>query len=191
MAFLAQRGVPDHLILHILELAGPESVQNVCATHPDSIELIHRVQCDFPETWTRMWYHDYPLPIEALVGVKSVIVSGSVVRGDREEVGEGVNDDISTVQLPPTLRTLTVRNMRGTAFVHQLDLRHLCPGLRKVGIRCCHGLETLPASFFPDKLQELEVFYCMNLTWLSTLPPELCKLSVCLAYSALAGKRTS
>ena len=53
MAFLAQRGLPDHLTLRILEEAWPDSVRKVCATVSKSLELVHRLQCDFPETWHR------------------------------------------------------------------------------------------------------------------------------------------
>ena len=55
VAFLAQRGLPDHLILHILELAGPRSVRSVCATDKKSLELVHRLQWDFPQSWHRVY----------------------------------------------------------------------------------------------------------------------------------------
>ena len=175
MAFLAQRGLPDHLTLHILELAGADSVPNVCATDRESREFIHRVQCDFPETWARIWSLDRPpLREEALIGVKSLKLEGKA-----RETHSGEEEDMSTVQLAPTVRKLVITNMCGTSFVNQLDLRHMCPNLCSLSIENCRDLEELPPGFLPSSLQKLEIRECPSFTSLSTLPAGLLELLVC------------
>ena len=50
MAFLARRGLPEQLVLHILELAGPESIANVCATSNENLDfIVERIVPCFPQ----------------------------------------------------------------------------------------------------------------------------------------------
>ena len=52
MAFLARRGLPEQLVLHILELAGPETIAEVCATSKENRDFVaERMAPCFRNSW--------------------------------------------------------------------------------------------------------------------------------------------
>ena len=52
MAFLARRGLPEQLVLLILELTGPDFIGNVCATNSENRDFIaERMAPVFRGTW--------------------------------------------------------------------------------------------------------------------------------------------
>lgn len=173
MAFLAQRGLPDHLTLHILELAGAYSVSNVCATDTKNLELIHRIQCDFPPHWRREYHPRAPPSIASLEGVERV-----TIRGDIIYVGSKPGPRFSTgtpVHFPPSLRSLHIYGEPSAEV--WAGLPHL-EHLHTLRLEIC-GATVLRAGMLPPNLQVLFVHTCEDLLSIDSLPPELHYFSVC------------
>ena len=171
MAFLAQRGLPDHLTLYILELAGVESVSNVGATSTKSLEFIHRVQCDFPETWLRWYPVNNPPPIGSLVGIRSIHMHHSTLFSD------GPPHNLSL-----TLRSVKLYNTSPSTEVWGALFN--LPHLRMLTLASCPIAE-LRSEMFPAHLRVLRIHSCNQLQSITSLPEQLYELSVCALHSTV------
>lgn len=172
MAFLAQQGLPDHLIVSILAQAGCESLSNVCATSRENAKHVHSIQCDFPASWHRVYATEAGDPPQrgALAGVKGMrVVVGSVVP--------------STVRFPPTLRSLVVvwGDCEEDEFLEHLDLK--CPELRSLRLEShseqWNGIDELRSRVIPENIEVLRVVGFKSLWLIKTLPAHLRELEVC------------
>ena len=173
MAFLAQRGLPDHLSIRILEQAGFRSVPNVCATDCESLQLIHRIQCDFPVTWHRKYDPRAPPSLASLEGVRRVKISGD--KPNRWHPPQQFSSGIAA-QFPPSLRSLRIEGEPSAEIWDVLpNLEHLhALRLEKRSL-----MTDLRVDMLPPNLHVLHVIDCRELVSVHLLPAQLECLSVC------------
>ena len=138
----------------------------MCATDTKSCEVIHRLQCDFPLSWQRMYDHLAPPDMASLEGVRSVRNTGKLA-------GEPFRSGIP-VQLPPTLRSLRID---GEPSEEVWDALPQLPQLSTLVMSACSVTE-LRSEMLPDSLRVLRVDALEMLESVTSLSAHLPELSV-------------
>ena len=149
-------------------------MSNVCATGRESLELIHKIQCDFPKAWRRQYDPRAPPSIESLEGVRSV-----TIRGDMSIWGCDHAPRFSSgiaAQFPLSLRFL---HIAGEPSAEVWDVLPSLEHLDTLRVERCSLITDLRAEMLPPGLRVLRVIDCPQLVSVHSLPTQLECLSVC------------